>query len=383
MWYDVVLRSDATVRIADNQRFEIQAKGPNGTITLSFQTQYADYGLEALVPRDLVTVVSLDAPGLVEAASQGVRIADRMSAILSIVGNGAVYDPKAQLVLGKLNEPQEFAQFFVPETQIPGAANLVDPAVAAEVVIQIEAHVERDRMLTAIRQYSLAMRNWRPIYETIAISHLFAGMEALTPIAVEAELQAGGGIDRGALAKAWGVKAKDVDGEARKRILFQGDADCHKKASKARHGYVHGFLTFDAVDTLSAQARDNTAAYLRAAIFRYLKLRRETVAKLTNRANAISVGGHIAGITGVLTNSMSLDAAGALDFRLAVEDARFPKAARTDGNGMYTIDITSNSTLRVSAIASGLTYTAGTNMTSPPTVTAIRRGESAAWETIE
>jgi hypothetical protein len=380
MYYEVVLQAAAAVRFPFGAQYQIAAEESSNTPRITFTTRYADCGLQEPIATGLVVAVGGDAPGLNEAASQSVRLVSRLSSVLSLVGNGAIQNAEPILALGEPKPHQEFAQFVVPELQIADATNMLNVAALKEVIELLGPHPKLDRLLTAIRHYALAMRNWRPGYEMSALSSLFAGMEALKSLAVAAELAANG-ISRADLAKKWSVELKDLDSEARKRILFQGDVQTHDDAANARHGYVHGFLTFEAVDALAIQARGKTAPYLRSAILRLLGVSAQTLNDLA-KCSTPPTPGTFNGVTGTKSIPVSLEEAAALDFRLLVEVERRPKGVLMDPTtGIYSIDMVSNMNARGGDMAvSGSLYTTGTNMSSAPTVTAVKRGgDSGEW----
>jgi hypothetical protein len=380
MYYQVVLQSAAAIRFPIGAQYQIAADESSSTPQVTFTTRYGDFGLQQPIATGLIVVVGGDAEGLNEAASQSLRLVNRLSSVLSLVGNGAIQDAEPLLVLGEPTPHQEFAQFIGPELPIAEATNILNVAALKEVIELLSAHPKIDRLLTAIRHYALAMRNWRPGYEMSALSSLFAGMEALKSLAVAGEL-ATNEISRADLAKKWNVELKDVDSEARKRILFQDDEQTHGDAAKARHGYVHGFLTFETVDALAVQARGKTASYLRSAILKFLGVSSQTLNDLL-KCSTPPTPGTFNGVTGTKNIPISIEDAAALGFRLLVEVDRRPKDVRIDPTtGFYSIDMSSNMVLRGGDMAiSGSLYTTGTSMSKAPTVTAVKRGgDSGGW----
>jgi len=286
-----------------------------------------------------------------------------------------VQDADAILALGEYRESQQFAQFIAPELLIAEATNLLRPDALNEVLTLMMKHPKMERLLTAARHYALAVRHWRPGYEMAAVSSLFAGMETLKPLVVANERVRSGNVTREELAKRWSVEVRNLESEARRRILFRGDDRTHEDAATARHGYVHGFKTFEAVGPLAASCRDRTAAYLRSGIFELLGVSQTTTDDLTQKRLSPPVPGNFGGITGTLENPLTVDDAIELDFRLLVEVDRRPTAVSLDAqSGKYAIEMTSNTKIRIDGVAvSGALYTPGTNITSPPAVTAVER----------
>lgn len=279
---------------------------------------------------------------------------------------------------------QEIGQLVAPELKIAEASNVLIPEALKEVVELLLDHPETDRLLTAIRHYALAMRNWRPGYELAALSSLFAGMEALTTLIVAEELSKRGNVSRADLAREWAVEVRDLGSEARRRILFQGDTQTHDDAAKARHGYVHGFLTFETAGALATASGDKTASYLRIGILRLLGIRDDTAEALASKCGTPPISGTFAGVTGTLNEPTTIEGAASMNFRLLTEDDRRPKSVQVDeANGTYTMEMASNMTVRAAGMkVSGSLYTRGTNMANVPAVTATRRGETGEWTSV-
>jgi hypothetical protein len=146
---------------------------------------------------------------------------------------------------------------------------------------------DSERLHRAATQYHDALRNWRPGFETRAIAPLWMAVEALTDVALRAELHPRGLDERG-LAAAWGIALdgpvrewrQELTAQVRRRLIFQGDDETYSRAKKASDGWEHGFLPFDVIRTLAEGSRDKTARYVRDAFFRLIGLPAASLARL-------------------------------------------------------------------------------------------------------
>jgi hypothetical protein len=118
-----------------------------------------------------------------------------------------------------------------------------------------------------MQQYWIALRNWLPGREVLALAHLYMGMEALTKAALRRERTKHGCTSDQALVKELGIEKKELDGFVRRETLFQGDGETYRAAKAASDGFEHGFLSLADVHSLASQARDRTGELLRMAIF--------------------------------------------------------------------------------------------------------------------
>jgi hypothetical protein len=97
------------------------------------------------------------------------------------------------------------------------------------------------------------------------------GIEALAQVALRSELCKQMCKDE-ELADKWGIARAGAKwrslllAECRKRVLFQGDIDCYKKAKSASDGLEHGFMDLGEIHGYASSVRQSTARYLRSAI---------------------------------------------------------------------------------------------------------------------
>lgn len=249
----------------------------DGTVSITFQTRYADEGHEARVPREMW----VDARGatdldFVDAISAFAQAAAAIVPAIAVSTNAYVGQLKPKLAYD--NSPglraRDFFQSFVREevNTIPNPARRVKNEHVVALLRGLHSHPRHDRLGRAVAQYAIALEDWFPGHETGSLAHLWMGMEALTEIAVVRELE-GSGLDENALATRMGVSADRpgqlrtaLSAEIRCRVLFQGDRETYRNAKRASDGFEHGFLDFARIRGFASEARDKTATYLRQAI---------------------------------------------------------------------------------------------------------------------
>jgi hypothetical protein len=136
-----------------------------------------------------------------------------------------------------------------------------------------------ERWNRAAVQYQLALQEWEPGAEIPATNHLWIGLEALTPIALEQHLTSES-ISREELIATWSIRSKDLDSEVRRRLLFKGDDECYSTAREVRNQALHGFEPTWSVREGALEVRNRTATYVRSALVRSAGLNREDEAAL-------------------------------------------------------------------------------------------------------
>ncbi len=161
---------------------------------------------------------------------------------------------------------REFFQRF-----LPGGGDLTPgrnvPVAATDSLIRtVLAHSDSGRLTRGIAQYHQALTHWLPGRETLAVEHLWLGVEAITKAAVRFLCEENE-VDESGLARLWGIQG-GLEPEVRLRFVFQNDTGCYTKAKKASDGFEHGFMTFPEIYSRAVEVRDQTASYLRSAILR-------------------------------------------------------------------------------------------------------------------
>lgn len=256
-----------------------------GPVTITYRTRFGSEGYDATVPREMwIEVAGSAEADLATVISVFGGAAGQFLPTIALCANASVEDAEPKLAFDGTPGRHEraFFQNFVREEfgTLPPPRRLVTTEAIVGFVGSLIALPTReaDRLRRATAQYAMALRHWFPGNETMALAHLFIGMEALAPLALEAECaEAGLGVDD--LASSWGIQERrrgarrnKVQAEARRRRLFKGDNVAATKARKASDGFEHGFMDFAEVRTLATDARDRTAEYLRSAIFDLARL---------------------------------------------------------------------------------------------------------------
>jgi hypothetical protein len=276
--YVAVFRASSAPIIQLGTQLEVHAPRPLGAVILRFRTRHIDKGFAQRLPGDLW----VDARGPAKSVENAVSIfggtAGSLANLISFSANAAIGELEPQLVFN--NTPglkaRDFLQSMIPdEPSIIHVGRKVNSEATLAFIDALETHSEKERICRSISQYSLALRHWRWGYETLAIAHLYIGMETITKTVVRSRLACG--INEEELACNLGIQPSSlgpcdslnaaIEVAVRKRLLFQGDEQCYRDAKAASDGFEHGFMPFDEIRNRARVVRDKTAACLRKTIF--------------------------------------------------------------------------------------------------------------------
>jgi hypothetical protein len=287
----VVLGGESAARFQEEDEPMVIRDFPTaiGRATLTFRTRFADEGHEVNVPRELWIDVRGDANcSLDEAINAYAAAGLSFLPALALAANASIEDVQPKLAFDNTpsHDPREYFQSFVPERRgFPLLTRRFDVKATLTLITALAAHAETARLVRAAEQYRLALSHWMRGHESLALMHLYMGMEALTVCALRRECTSGG-LSEEDLARSWAIDVdaapvksvwrRDLESELRRRILFQGDGTTLAKARQASDGLEHGFLNFAEARTLADEVRDKTAAYLREAIFALADVDAET-----------------------------------------------------------------------------------------------------------
>lgn len=161
--------------------------------------------------------------------------------------------------------------YLSPAEFIPLPPRTASPELVVAVLNAITAHPRHERLHRAVAQYFQALQHWRPGHETLALSHLWMGIEALTPVIRDAYLEQHK-VTREQLLQDWGIELKEFDSEVRRRLVFRDDSDTYAKARSASDGFEHGYKNLDEILELSLDVSKLTAGYLRQALLETLTI---------------------------------------------------------------------------------------------------------------
>ena len=249
------------------------------------------------MPRELwidvrgTVTVSLD-----EAIEAYWTAANQLLPSLAVAGNGPIADSEVHLALliDEDGSEHDFFENFQPDEV--GAPRHGRSLAFPETIHLLEALVASQhspRLLRACAFYREAMAYLRPGQEVLQAAFLWMAVEALTKVALRRSC-ANEGCSDDELVVRWGLCAdgadeekilnatRRLDGEARRRLIFHGDAQCQRDAVRASDGFEHGFEDFLRVRVLAKRAlADGLAGHVRRAILELADLRRETTELLT------------------------------------------------------------------------------------------------------
>jgi hypothetical protein len=213
------------------------------------------------------------APTLQSAVEGFANFTRGLAAVLSVAANAPVGHFTADIVFedtpGK-REREYFRRTLPADPDVPSPGRRLGSALALALIggwMRIGPEKRLERWNRGAVQYHHALQEWEPGDEIPATNHLWIGMEALTPIALEQHLAAES-LTRDQLLEKWGVTSEALNPEVRRRLLFQGDDDCYGAAQKARNEALHGHAPTWKVRERALETRNRTATYLRTALIR-------------------------------------------------------------------------------------------------------------------
>jgi hypothetical protein len=284
--YVVVARARASAIFRDGERLNVNGKVDGShTAQIVFRTRYRDAGYSVPLPEDLWVEITSAGNKLLDAATYWTNGARDICAVMAVSTNAAMGDLECELAYECTpnSADREFFQRLLPEgpiTVIPGRR--VDATATALLISAVDAHADAPRLRRAVGQYSLALEDWRPGREVLALSHLFMAAEAMKEVALRHHLSQTG-LSAEALANSWGYDAKRrlrttefLLAESRRRLVFADDAPCHTTARQVSDEFEHGFVTSAGLRERAAQTVEAAARHVRKAILQVLNVPEET-----------------------------------------------------------------------------------------------------------
>ncbi|MBK9517983.1 MAG: hypothetical protein IPO09_11610 [Anaeromyxobacter sp.] len=265
----VVMRGTTFARIRPGEQIVVAGiPTVEGPVTCVVRTHFVDEGFDAAVPRGIFVEVSGPAATAQKAMGAFPNAAMFLKSLLSVAANASVGDLEIELALdvtpGRMEH--EFVQRFLPApTGLPVPGRWLDLDATMAFLQTFGHNPDLARLSRAAVHYDLALRAWRPEQKSMALSHLFVGMEALTPV-VRRRLKLEMAVDEEGLAKEWAIPKKSLDAEIRRRVLFKGDDVTYQDAKEASDAYEHSYKGFSEVYVVAGRAVVDTARYLREAI---------------------------------------------------------------------------------------------------------------------
>jgi hypothetical protein len=276
--YVVVFRALSAPMFPRGKEIKIDNTTSLGTVRLTYRTHHVNIGLAHPLPGDLWIDARGPANSVENAVSVFGGIIGTLTPIISFSTNAAISDLEPELVFNNTYglKTRDFLQSMLPgKRPIVHVGRKVNSEATIGLINAIETSSEKDRIVRAILQYSLALRHWRWGHETLATAHLYIGMETLTQAVIRSRLAASN-INHEQFARDLGINPDNlapnctlpqaIEVAVRKHLLFQGDDQCYKDAKDASDGFEHGFMPFDKIRNKARAVRDKTAKYLRKAI---------------------------------------------------------------------------------------------------------------------
>ncbi|MBA3253162.1 MAG: hypothetical protein H0T67_02740 [Burkholderiaceae bacterium] len=204
-------------------------------------------------------------------------------------------------------EREFFQNWVVDERGLPRVAREIDPDLMYRLLFAIQKlpSGDRSRLVRAIVQYTDALQHWRPGSEIYALSHLYMGVEAVTPLVIAREIARRGLKKRKQLEevlngpppdsialrcatylyrKAGGYIQSRLEPWARRDVIFRGDKDTFRAAQRASNNLEHGSADHAEIHALAATAIEKTANYLRTTMLDLLQLDEADREQLVNGA---------------------------------------------------------------------------------------------------
>lgn len=268
--YVVVLRSPSAIRVHPDETLEANIGTVENQVLLVVRTRYQTHESGGLVPREIWFHLMGEYESLELAMEELSMRASSVSAALAVAMNAGTDGLQVELGI-EVTEQDSPRAFFenalLDETGLPRSSRLLKIEPSLAFMRAISEHPRVDRLMRAASQYELALRNWLPGQQVLALAHLYMAIEALTVVAREREVERAG--SRQALLDEWGIAdLKDFDPAVRKRILFQGDSDAYTEAKSASDAFEHGFGSMLDVRRQATDHRIATAGYVREAILK-------------------------------------------------------------------------------------------------------------------
>lgn len=238
-----------------------------------FHTRYRIGPSDIYIPHDMGVWIEAEADTL-EEASTWVTVARELGNILSVGTNAAISPFTAELIYevtpGK--GERQFLQRFVPADGVTYSSRTVPIHAVGALMSAVATHEDRNRLLRAASHYSQALDDWEMGGELLIVTHLWMGVEAISPACLRKYLAERGATKEG-LAEEWGFKPDRrmtldafLDLNSRIRLVLKDRPDLHKITKEVSDAFEHS--TANGGD-LFAPARDvllPVAAALREAI---------------------------------------------------------------------------------------------------------------------
>jgi len=242
--YVMVARTRASALFYPGTSYEMNYKPVEG------EPFHLTFGTEVPVPKNFWVEARGPARNLHEAGEQFGNTALLFATMIALTANADMGQLEPELVFDVTPGASEhdFLQSFVPDPPmdaVPGRP--IDVELVSAVVAALAGHEDQQRLCRATAQYVEALRSWGPGQEITCIAHLYMGVEAVTKAVLRAHMRRSG-RSLNELVADWNLRisprtnvGKEVEREARQRLIFHGDLDCARKAREASDAFEHGY----------------------------------------------------------------------------------------------------------------------------------------------
>jgi hypothetical protein len=245
-------------------------------IQIRTSTLWHDEGLNIPVPRGLVSYAFCSATDIADAAEFMYDIIADTVTCLAVAANAWCELPREVVVadvsrdrVGRLvrRRPNTMPQ------RLPQATRLVDgDASAACWKGLVGTPLDVDEKMYTVQRYLDALDSRRTGNTLMSVEHLFIAAETMKPIMLRRHLEERG-LTEAQLAAEWGVTTRQLLGEARLRLIFEGDKGVADDARNASDGFEHGVRMPTETWELARRCHDKAARYVRTAILRLAGLK--------------------------------------------------------------------------------------------------------------
>jgi hypothetical protein len=244
--------------------------------------------------------VTGEAPSLSDAVETYGNVTRGLTAILSLAANVAIAEPTAEVAIettATATKREYWARQGSGWNVPAGSGRWIRPMLVETLVSAVAACPpdKQDRFQRSITHYHHAIQNWVPGSEIAALNHIWIGSEALTKL-IRDKLLADLGFTTleqmrehysQLLTQEQGKtvtlkRDNDLDGELRRRYIFQGDDAIYKFAKDASNMYEHSYTPLWEVRDQALQSLEAATKYLREAIIDYAGIDSKAKADLLN-----------------------------------------------------------------------------------------------------
>ena len=216
--YKVISRAQSGVRFGKDDEVVLENfPSSYGPVNIVVRTRLKRTETGKLLPMGLLAEVQGHATSLLDSAQNFAHAVQSICPAFAFIGNAPIEDmyPEIAYEVAEGILKRDYFQLFHPEeSELYIDRRRISAQVAVRFLHTLVSHPESERIRRALGQYYQALRNWEPGQEALAVSHLWMGVEALSPVVLRRTMQTTGST-RDDLASTWGVEVRKIDSEVR------------------------------------------------------------------------------------------------------------------------------------------------------------------------